>query len=87
MGRCIQSITEMLYECYTEENPIDTEETKEGFREIDQIMNGLSIQDNNRVFAVVCGLCTQHERQAFLEGLRVGVQLFQELTTENRNMS
>ena len=75
-----RSISELLYESYTEEKPIDTEEIRAGFREINQIINRLTIQENDSVFTIVCRLCSQHERQAFLEGLRVGVQLFRELT-------
>ncbi|MBE6951449.1 MAG: hypothetical protein E7451_08970 [Ruminococcaceae bacterium] len=77
----IHTIAELLYNCYTELNPIDTTEIRGGFREIDQIIRNLSVQDNDRVFAVVCQLCTQHERLAFLSGLRVGVQLLLELQT------
>lgn len=73
-------ITELLYEAYTEEHPIDTEEIRAGFREINQTICKLTIQENDRVFALVCQLCTQQERLAFQEGLRVGVQLFLELT-------
>lgn len=72
----ILSILELLYQCYTEQNPIDTDEIRAGFREIDRIISGLSVQDNDRVFTLVFQLCVQHERQAFLEGLRVGIQLF-----------
>lgn len=77
----IHTIAELLYNCYTELNPIDTTEIRGGFREIDQIIRNLSIQDNDRVFAVVCQLCTQHERLAFLAGMRVGAQLLLELQT------
>ena len=77
----IHTIAELLYNCYTELNPIDTTEIRRGFREIDQIISNLSVQDNNRVFALVCQLCTQHERLAFLTGMRVGAQLLLELQT------
>ena len=75
----IHTISELLYECYTEENPIDTNEIRVDFQEIDNIISELSFQDNDRIFALVCHLCTQHERLAFLEGLRVGMQLCTEL--------
>ena len=77
----IHTIAELLYNCYTELNPIDTAEIRGGFREIDQIIRNLSVQDNDRVFTVVCQLCTQHERLAFLAGMRVGAQLLLELQT------
>ena len=77
----IHTIAELLYNCYTEMNPIDTTEIRGIFREIDQIIRNLSVQENDRVFAVVCQLCTHHERLAFLAGLRVGAQLLLELQT------
>ena len=77
----IHTIAELLYNCYTELNPIDTTEIRRGFREIDQLICNLSVHDNDRVFALVCQLCTQHERLAFLTGMRVGAQLLLELQT------
>ncbi len=77
----INTIAELLYNCYTELNPIDTTEIRRGFREIDQLICKLSVHDNDRVFALVCQLCTQHERLAFLTGMRVGAQLLLELQT------
>lgn len=78
MGSKTRSVSELLYEYYTEENPIDTEEIRESFREIDQVIRKLSVQENDRVFTLTCRLCSQHERLAFLEGLRVGMQLLLE---------
>ena len=75
----IHTISELLYECYTEVNPIETDEIRADFQKINRMISGLSVQDNDRIFALVCHLCTQQERSAFLEGLRVGMQLLIEL--------
>lgn len=79
MGKNSRSVSELLYEYYTEENPIDTEEIRERFREINQILCKLPMQENDRIFTLVCDLCSQQERFAFLEGFRVGIRLLLEL--------
>lgn len=40
----------------------------------------LSFQENNRVFSLVGSLCAEHERIAFFAGLQLGAQLMLELT-------
>ena len=75
----IHTIAEFLYSCYSEHNPIDTVEIRSCFGEIDRIIHKLSVEENDRIFVLVCKLCTQHEQLAFLTGMRVGAQLLLEL--------
>ena len=57
------------------ENP----EIRNGFKELDEFLEGLSLDNNNAVWNLCCQLCTAYERKAFLDGLQYGVHLMTEL--------
>ena len=59
------SILTMLYECHNENNPYDNEQIP--LREMDNIVYP------------VCKLCRDHEKAGFIEGIRLGVLLAQEV--------
>lgn len=42
-------------------------------------MNGMSIQDMDRVIYPVCKLCRDHEKTGFIGGVKVGFWLANEL--------
>ena len=73
------SVLEMLYECYNENHPYDNEEIKADFNELYHQMNGMSLQEMDRVIYPVCKLCRDHEKAGFVEGVRLGVHLAREL--------
>lgn len=73
------SVLELLYWHYTELNPIDNQKIKDGFATLRNQFPQLSLQEFDPVFVTVSDLCVEHERLAFLEGLRLGVVLMQEL--------
>ena len=73
------SILEMLYCYYSEENPIDNAAIRCRFKELDNILCRLPLADNNAVFSLTCKLCSAYEQQAFWEGVQVGMRLFEEL--------
>lgn len=75
----IHSILEMLWDCYTLYNPIESAAIQARLQELQPIMDVLTYQQENDLFTAVCGLCAEHERAAFLEGLRVGARLATEL--------
>lgn len=74
-----QSVMNLLYWTYTEYNPIDDKELKNGFAKLRSQFPHLSLQEFDPVFTIVSDLCADHERLAFYEGLRLGVTLMQEL--------
>ena len=74
-----QSLLEMLHYYYTLANPVDTAVIHCQFKELDDILSKLSLADNNAVFELTCSISASHERQAFLEGIHVGLRLFLEL--------
>ena len=73
------TVLEMLYECYNENHPYDNEEIKADFNELYQQMNGMSLRDMDKVIYPVCKLCRDHERSGFVEGVKIGVMLANEL--------
>ena len=43
-------------------------------------MNGMPLREMDQIVYPVCRLCRDHERAGFIEGIRLGVFLAQELT-------
>ena len=73
------SILAMLYECHNENNPYDNDQIRADFEVLYQKMNGLPLQEVDRVIYPVCTLCRDHERAGFVEGVKIGVRLSSEL--------
>lgn len=42
-------------------------------------MNGMTLKEIDRVIYPVCTLCRGHEKAGFVEGLKVGIRLKEEL--------
>lgn len=76
-----ESILGMLYECHNENNPYDNEQIKADFHELYQQMNGMSLQEIDRIIYPVCRLCRDHERAGFVEGVKIGIRLSEEMTS------
>ena len=74
-----ESILGMLYECHNEHNPYDNEQIEADFHELYQQMNGMPLQEMDRIIYSVCTLCRDHERASFVAGVKIGVQLANEL--------
>jgi len=75
----VNSVLEFLYKCYMEEKAGDSETIRAGFGEIDQLISSLTLDENNRIFELVCDLCSEHGKRAYLEGIHIGVRLQKEL--------
>ncbi len=83
-----ESVMEFLYWHYAEFNPIDNRKIRNSFAKLRQQYSHLSLQEFDPIFTTVSDLCVEHERLAFLEGLRLGVTLMMELAgseTERKN--
>lgn len=74
------SVMGLLYECFNENNPYDNEQIKAGFEELYQQMNGMSLREMDRIVYPVCKLCRDHERAGFVEGIKIGMILCEELS-------
>ena len=73
------SILGMLYECHNENSPYDNEQIRADFNELYQQMDGMPLREMDRIIYPVCKLCRDHERSGFVEGIKVGIQLREEL--------
>jgi len=78
--RDCNSILALLYEAYNEFNRMDDEQIKEAFNALYQAMNGMTLQEMDRIIYPVCTLCRDHERSGFMEGIKIGVLLQSELS-------
>ncbi len=73
-----ESVMEFLYWHYAEINPIDNRKIRDSFAKLRQQYPHLSLEKFDPIFTTVSDLCVEHERLAFLEGLRLGVTLMTE---------
>ena len=64
-----ETILEQLYLAYAESHESDPPEIRNGFKELDALMDSLPLNDNNAVWNLCCQLCTAYEHKAFLDGL------------------
>lgn len=78
-GVNIDSLMEMFFWCYWESNPMETEEIKGLFREVDKLSPEAAEHTRDDLFNLVCQLCLAHEKNAFLEGFRAGGQWMLEM--------
>ena len=74
-----KTVLDQIYQAYAESHENDPPEICDGFKELDRFLEGLSLDDNNAVWNLCCQLCTAYEHKAFLDGLRYGAYLMQEL--------
>ena len=73
------SVLTMLYEAFAEANPMDDGRLKQDFNDLYQVMDGMPLREMDKIIYPVCTLCRDHQRSGFVEGVRVGVKLKQEL--------
>ena len=74
-----ESVLTLLYEAYSEVNRMDDDQIKADFCALYQAMNGMTLREMDQVIYPVCTLCRDHEKAGFVEGLKVGIRLKEEL--------
>ena len=77
--RDCETVLDQLYQAYAESHESDPPEVRDGFKELDDLLSDLSMEDNNAVWNLCCHLCTAYEHKAFLDGLQYGAHLIMEL--------
>ena len=75
------TVLDQLYQVYAESHESDPPEISEGFKELEEFLCKLPLDDNNAVFNLCCRLCIAYERKSFLDGLLYGAHLILELFT------
>lgn len=73
------SVLAMLYEAYSECNQMEDAQIKVAFEELYRQMNGMELHEMDRILDPVCSLCRGHERAGFVEGIKFGMRIHQEL--------
>ena len=71
----VSTVMDCLYVAYTENQCRDPKEIAQGFAELDDYLQGISLDDNNAIFGLVCRLCGLYEQRAFKDGLQLGAHL------------
>lgn len=74
------SILTLLYEAYNEVNNLDDKQIRADFDVLYRAMNGMTLQEMNRIISPVCTLCRDHEKAGFIAGIKVGILLQPELS-------
>ena len=75
-----ETVLDQLYQAYAESHESDPPEISNGFKELEDFLCTLPLEDNNAVFNLCCRLCSAYERKAFIDGLQYGAHLIKELS-------
>lgn len=73
------SVVALLYEVFADTNRMDDRKIRKDFDELYQLMNGMELEEMDRIIYPVCTLCRDHERSGFVEGVKIGILLRDEL--------
>jgi hypothetical protein len=73
------SVLTLLYDAYTELNNLDNAQIKADFHNLYQAMNGKDLREMDHILDPVCALCRHHEQSGFVEGVKVGIQLYEQI--------
>ena len=57
----------------------DSEEIKQAFEDLYEAMNGKTLREKDEVIYAVCRLCRGHQQTGFIDGIKLGLYLSQEL--------
>lgn len=77
--RDANSILELLYCYYRERKAEDPEAIKDAFDNLYHQMHGMSLREMDRIVDAVCTLCREHEKAGFVEGVKVGIMLGEDI--------
>ena len=73
------TVLKQIYQAYVQSHESDLEEISTGFRELEEFLRFLPLEDNDAVFALCCNLCNIYQRMVFMDGLQYGAHLMLEL--------
>ena len=75
-----QTVLDQLYCAYAESHENDPPGIRDGFKELENYLEVLPLDDNNAVFNLCCRICVAYEHKAFIDGFHYGVQFVTEIT-------
>ena len=86
ISNCIprrNEIIGLLFKEYEELNLPEDATVKAAYDELDKAMEGMSLEQKDSILYPVSLLCTNHERIAFCDGVRIGLRLALDLGLES----
>ena len=79
-GDDADSVLGFLCGAYYDQNcNSDSEEIKQAFEDLYEAMNGKTLREKDEVIYAVCRLCRGHQQTGFVDGVKLGILLSQEL--------
>ena len=79
-GDDADSVLGFLCGAYYDQNcNSDSEEIKQAFEDLYGAMNGKTLREKDEVIYAVCRLCRGHQQTGFVDGIKLGLYLSQEL--------
>ena len=79
-GNDANTVLGMLCSIYYELNcNADTDEVKQAFDNLYQAMTGKNLKEKDEIIYATCRLCSLHQQTGFVDGIRLGLRLSQEL--------
>ena len=79
-GDDADSVLGFLCGAYYDQNcNSDSEEIKQAFEDLYEAMNGKTLREKDEVIYAVCRLCRGHQQTGFVDGVKIGILLSQEL--------
>lgn len=79
LGDDANTVLELLYGAYNENNGTDTDEIKQAFEDLYQAMNGKPLREKDEIIDTVCRLCSLHQQAGFADGIKLGICLAYEI--------
>ena len=76
-----ESLLDFLFYWYSATAPVDDGRILQSEQALSPVFEELSIEHSDALFDRISDLCLAYQRAAFLEGLRVGYHLCEELQT------
>ena len=73
------SLEELLFQCCTQNHPLEDSQMREDFKVLEAELQHLSLDENNHVFNLMMALCEKYARSGFYSGFEVGVKFLGEI--------
>ena len=74
-----ENVLQVFYEHYIQLHPFDSPIMQDGYQKLEQKLTGFTLEEKNEIFHIVCDICSENERLAFIKGMQLGFHLKEEL--------
>ena len=81
------SVLSLLYEAHRESNAMYDNEIKANFHALYEAMNGMPLREMDQIVYPVCTLCRSHQKSGFIEGIRIGILLYQAIHKKQETLT